>query len=127
MFVEMYFTNSFTSDKFKICLSQGGLNYEFQTSASTYQIANYSASASQDLFVGLDLEEMIKSNFAIIGEVSIAKNSDIIKNEGNQGNLFKALIRAINPSKPSIIGCVSVTFLSKSACSVLALVSFSLI
>ena len=32
----------------------------------------------------------------------------------NQGSLFNALIRAIKPSKPSIIGWVSVTFLSKS-------------
>ncbi len=59
------------------------------------------------------------NNLAIIGEVSIAKKSNIIKKEGIQGNLFKALIRAIKPSKPSMIGWVSVTFLSKSVCNVL--------
>ena len=43
-------------------------------------------------------------NLAKIGEVSMAKNSRKIKNEGIQGNSCKAFIRAINPSKPSIIG-----------------------
>jgi hypothetical protein len=40
----------------------------------------------------------------------MAKNNSIIKNEGSQGNLFKALIRAIKPSKPSIMGWVSLIF-----------------
>jgi len=62
-----------------------------------------------------------------MGEVSIAKNNSIMKKDGKNGNLFKAFIRAIKPSKPSIIGWVSVTFLSKSACKVLACVSKSAI
>jgi hypothetical protein len=42
----------------------------------------------------------------VIKEVVMAKNKSIINNEGIEGNLFKALIRAITPSKLSIIGLV---------------------
>ena len=40
----------------------------------------------------------------------MAKNNNMMKNEGSQGNLFNALICAIKPSNPSIIGWVSVIF-----------------
>ena len=63
----------------------------------------------------------------MFGEVSVAKNNNMINKEGKNGNLSKAFIRAINPSKLSIIGCESVTFLSKSACNVLLFASFSAI
>ena len=91
----MTFTNSFTSDKFKICLSQGGLNYEFQTSASTYQIANYSASASQDLFVGIDLEQLIKSNFAIIGNFFNNPQNVSLNLGGYEDKVFTGKIRSL--------------------------------
>jgi hypothetical protein len=91
----MTFTNSFTSDKFKICLSQSGLSYEFQTSASTYQIANYSASASQDLFVGIELEELIRSNFAIIGNFFNNPQNVSLNLGGYEDKVFTGKIRSL--------------------------------
>ena len=64
------------------------------------------------------------SNLAIIGEVSMARNNNIINSDGNNGNLFNALMRAIKPSNPSIIGFVSATFLSCSAESDMIFASF---
>lgn len=89
------FSNSFTSDKFKVCLSQSGLSYEFQTSASTYQIANYAASASQDLFIGIDLEELIKSNFAIIGNFFNNPQNVSLNLGGYEDKVFTGKIRSL--------------------------------
>ena len=91
----MTFSNSFSPNKFKICISDQGLNYEFQTSASTYQIANYSASASQDLFVGLDLEELMKKNFAIVGNFFNNPQNVSLNLGGYENKVFTGKIRSL--------------------------------
>ena len=81
----MTFTNSFSSDKFKVCVSQDGINFEFQNSASTYQLGTYDSDASEKVFVGFDIQEVIKNNFAIIGNF-FSNTQNVSLNLGGYNN-----------------------------------------
>ena len=80
----MTFSNSFSSDKFVVCASEDGINFEFQNSASTYQLGMYET-ASARVFVGLDLENVTKNNFAIIGNF-FSNTQNVSLNLGGYNN-----------------------------------------
>lgn len=88
----MTFTNAIDSSKFTINISDSGVEYEFFNGSSSAQIVNYSASANQLISLGLNIEEIIKQNYSIIGNFFSNPRNISLSLGGYGGNIFDGKI-----------------------------------